>query len=119
MCTTLFSFSTMCTGIRIVRLVGDRPRDGLADPPRRVRRELEALAVVELLDRADEPERALLDEVEEREAAAEISLRDRDDQPEVGLGHVLLRAQVAALDALRERDLRSAVRRGTFPISRR
>src|SRR4029079_3433139 len=30
-------------------LVGERPRDGLADPPRRVGRELESLAVVELL----------------------------------------------------------------------
>ena len=41
------------------RLVGDRARDRLADPPRRVGRELVALAVVELLDRADQAERAL------------------------------------------------------------
>ena len=50
------------------RLVGERPRDGLADPPRRVGRELEPLAVVELLRRAHEPDRALLDQVEERAA---------------------------------------------------
>src|SRR5437660_2780457 len=36
------------------RLVRDRTRDRLADPPRRVRRELVTLAVVELPDRADE-----------------------------------------------------------------
>ena len=42
---------------------------GLADPPRRVRRELVAHAVVELLDRPDEPEVAFLDEVEQRHAA--------------------------------------------------
>src|SRR4029079_15698278 len=67
------------------RLVGDRARDGLADPPRRVRRELVALAVVELLDRADQAERALLDQVEEAEAAAEVALRDADDEAEVRL----------------------------------
>src|SRR5262245_28093475 len=64
-------------------LVGDRSRDGLPDPPRRIRRELVALAVVELLDRADETEAALLDQVEEGEPAAEVALRDRDDEPEV------------------------------------
>ena len=86
-------------------LVGDRARDGLADPPRRVRRELVAAAVVELLDRADEAERALLDEVEERQAAAEVALGDRDDEAQVGLDHVLLGRHVAALDALGQRDL--------------
>ena len=86
-------------------LVGDRARDGLADPPRRVRRELEALAVVELLDRADEAERALLDQVEEREPAAEVALRDRDDEAEVRLDHLRLRGHVAALDPLGEVDL--------------
>ena len=87
------------------RLVGDRPGDRLADPPGRVRRELVALAVVELLDGADQPERALLDQVEERESAAEVALRDRHDEAEVGLGHLPLRLHVAALDALREVDL--------------
>jgi hypothetical protein len=61
--------------------------------------------VVELLHRADQPQRSLLDEVEEREPAAEIALRDRDDEPQVRLDHVLLGPLVAALDALRERDL--------------
>src|SRR5439155_3241119 len=67
--------------------------------------ELVALAIVKLLDRADEPERALLDQVEERKAAAEIRLRDRDDESQVRLDHVLLRGHVATLDPLRERDL--------------
>src|SRR5262245_1040301 len=87
------------------RLVRDRARDRLPDPPGRVGRELEASAVVELLDRADEAERAFLDEIEERQPAPEIALRDRDDEPEVRLDHVLLRRDVAALDELRERDL--------------
>src|SRR3954449_4167977 len=87
------------------RLVGDRAGDRLANPPRRVRRELVALPVVELLDGADEAERALLDQVEEAEAAAEVPLRDRDDQTEIRLRHLRLRDHVAALDALREGDL--------------
>src|SRR4051794_31739523 len=43
------------------RLVGERPRDRLADPPRGVGRELVAAPPVELLDRANEAERPLLD----------------------------------------------------------
>src|SRR5688572_17131659 len=49
------------------RLVGERAGDRLADPPGRVSRELEALAVVELLRGADQAERALLNEVQERQ----------------------------------------------------
>src|SRR3954464_12489119 len=86
-------------------LVGDRAGDRLADPPRRVRRELVAAAVVELLDGADEAQRALLDEIQEGQAAAQIRLGDRDDEAQVGLDHLLLGGHVAALDALGERDL--------------
>jgi hypothetical protein len=57
-------------------VVRDRPLDGLTDPPRRVRRELESAAPVELLDRAVEPERALLDEIEEGDAEAAVALGD-------------------------------------------
>ena len=78
------------------RLVGDRPGHRLADPPGRVGRELVAAAVVELLHRADQPQRALLDQVEEAQAAAQVALRDRDDQPQVGLDHVALGGHVAA-----------------------
>src|SRR3954449_11797170 len=87
------------------RLVGDRARDRLPDPPGRVGRELVALAVVELLDGADEAEAALLDQVEEAETAAEVALRDRNDEAKVRLGHLRLRAHVAALDPLREAHL--------------
>ena len=87
------------------RLVGERARDRLADPPGRVRRELVAAPPVELLDRADQAERALLDQVEERQALVAVVLRDRDDEPEVRLDHLLLRAHVAALDLLGQLDL--------------
>src|SRR4051794_12572912 len=87
------------------RLVGERASNRLADPPGRVGRELEALAVVELLGRADQAERALLDQVEEGQALVAVVLGDRDDQAEVRLDHLLLGVEVAALDALRELDL--------------
>src|SRR5262249_36504783 len=86
-------------------LVGERARHRLADPPGRVRRELEPLSVVELLGGADEADRPLLDQIEEGEPLVAISLRNRDDETEVRLDHLLLRAVIAALDALRELDL--------------
>src|SRR5215213_8309481 len=87
------------------RLVGQRAGDRLADPPRGVGRELEALAVVELLRRAYEADRALLDEIEERQSLVPVALRDRDDEPEVRLDHRLLGRVVATLDPLGELHL--------------
>ena len=86
-------------------LVGDRARHCLPDPPGRVGGELEPLAPVELLRRAHEPDRPLLDQVEERQPLVAVALRDRDDEAEVRLDHRLLRGVVAALDPLRELDL--------------
>ena len=87
------------------RLVRQRARDRLADPPGRVGRELVAAPPVELLDRPDQAQRALLDQVEERQALVAVVLRDRDDQAQVRLDHPLLRLHVAALDLLGELDL--------------
>ncbi len=87
------------------RLVGDAARDRLADPPRRVRRELVAAAPVVLLDGAHEADVALLDEVEEEHAAADVAFRDGHHETEVGLDQLAARGRVVALDALRERDL--------------
>src|SRR5207248_2368192 len=81
------------------RLVRDRAGDRLPDPPGRVRRELVALAVVELLDRTDETDVAFLDEIEEGHAAADVLLRDRDDQTKVRFSQVVTRV-VALLDEL-------------------
>src|SRR5207248_3722290 len=83
----------------------ERARDRLPDPPRRVGRELVAAAPVELLDGADQPERPLLDQIEERQALVAVVLRDRDDEAEIRLDHPLLRLLVAALDPLGELDL--------------
>jgi hypothetical protein len=87
------------------RLVRDRARHRLPDPPGCVGRELVALAIVELLDGTDQAKGAFLDQIEEAEAATKVGLRDRDDEPEVGLDHLGLRRHVTALDALCEVDL--------------
>ena len=87
------------------RLVRDRALTGLADPPGRVCRELEALPPVELLDRAVEADDAFLDEVAEGDAVASIALRDGDDEAQVRVDHALLGGLVATLDSLGESDL--------------
>jgi hypothetical protein len=86
-------------------LVGDRASHRLANPPRCVGRKLVALAVVELLDGANQSERAFLNQVEEGEAATEIALGDRDNEAQIGLDHVHLGPHVAALDPLGQGDL--------------
>ena len=87
------------------RLVRDAALHGLADPPGRIGGELEALAVVELLDRPDQPDDPLLDQVEQRQAVPLVALGDRDDQPQVRVDHQILGFLVAALDPLGELDL--------------
>ena len=71
-------------------LVGDGAADGLADPPSGVGGELEALAVLELLDGADQAEVALLHEVEQRQTGGLVALGDRDHEPQVRLDEALL-----------------------------
>ena len=83
-------------------LVGERAGDRLADPPRRVGRELVAHLVVELLDRADQAEVPLLDQVEERHAGLRVVARDRHHEPQVALDQAPLRELVAEVLAARE-----------------
>ena len=78
------------------RVVLDRAHQRLADPPDRVGRELEAAAVVELLDRADQAEVALLDQVRERQAEVAVVLRDRDHELQVVLDEAVLHRRSCA-----------------------
>ena len=95
--------------------VGEAAADRLADPERPVGRELEALAPVELLDRADQAEHALLDQVAEGQALALVLARDRDHQAQVGVDHALLGGEIAPLDALGELDLLLGREQGMAP----
>src|SRR5215475_9703130 len=72
------------------RLVGDRARDRLADPPRGIGRELVAAAILEFVDRLHQADIAFLNQVEELQAAVGVFLGDGDDQAQVRLHHLLL-----------------------------
>ncbi len=72
------------------RLVGDRARDRLTDPPGRIGRKLVAAAVFELVHRLHQADVAFLDQVEELQSAVGVLLGDRNHQAQVGLGHLSL-----------------------------
>ena len=67
-------------------MVGDRSRDGLANPPGGVRAELVAPAVLVLVHGAHQTRVALLDQVQEAQPAVAVLLGDGDDQTQVGAG---------------------------------
>ena len=101
---SLLIVSIMCTGMRMVRAWSAiARRDRLADPPRRVGRELVAALVLELVDGLHEADVPLLDQVQELQAAVRVLLGDRDDEAQVGLdelglgalGHALALADVS------------------------
>ncbi len=87
------------------RLAHDRALDRLPDPPGRVGGETEAALGVELFQRVDEAEIALLDQVGQREAAVDVVLGDADDEPQVALDHRLPRGEVAGARRARQREL--------------
>src|SRR5688500_9409720 len=61
--------------------VDDRPRDRLSNPPGRIRRELEAAAILELVDRLHQTEIAFLNQIEEWQVRVLVALRDRHYEP--------------------------------------
>src|SRR5438094_6431085 len=70
--------------------IGYGPGDGLADPPRSVRRELVLGVHIEIGERPNQPEVSLLHKVDEPESGTLISAADRHDQPELRLDQPLL-----------------------------
>ena len=58
------------------RLFGQCLKDGLANPPNRVRDELDPLRLVEFVGGANETEVALVDQIGERDALILIFFRD-------------------------------------------
>src|SRR5262249_60026548 len=65
-----------------------------------VRRELVAHPPVELLDRADQPEVAFLDQIEERDTSLRVVARDRHDEAQVAFDEPPLRFLVTFVLAL-------------------
>src|SRR5215468_10456550 len=70
------------------RLIDDRARDGLPDPPGRIGREFIAAPPIELLDRPHQADVPFLNQVQDREAAVLMFPGDRDYQAQVRLGHL-------------------------------
>jgi hypothetical protein len=87
------------------RLVHDRALDVLADPPGGVGGKAEAAFRVEFLQRVDQAEVALLDQVEQRNAAVQVVLGDVHDQPQVVLDHLLPRLEIARPRGARQLQL--------------
>ena len=93
----LLMVSIMCTGMRMVRAWSAIERViGLADPPRRVGRELVAAAVFELVHRLHQADVAFLDQVEELQAAVGVFFR-RWRSPGAGWSSVISRLARRAL----------------------
>ena len=86
-------------------LVGEGALDGLLDPPRGVGGELAALARVEALDRLDQADVALADQIQQRQAEVLVVHRDLHHQAQVGRDHMIPGRLVAAADALGQLDL--------------
>ena len=81
-------------------LVGHGPGDRLANPPGGVGAELEAAAILELVDRPHQAGVALLDQVQEAQAAVAVLLGDRDHQPQVAFRQAALGLLVLGVDLL-------------------
>ncbi len=96
----LDGFSTMCTGMRMVRAWSAMARV-IAWRIHQVAyvENLNPLRVVELLDRADKTQVAFLDKVEEEHAAAHIALRNRNDETQVCFNKLLLGIEAYLLNA--------------------
>src|SRR6218665_1478071 len=71
------------------RLVGDRARNGLADPPGGVGRKFVAAAVFEFVHGLHQADVALLYQVQELQATVGVLLGNRDHQAQVGFDHFL------------------------------
>src|SRR6202521_1809643 len=85
-------------------LVGDRARDGLADPPCRVRRTLVPPAPLELVHRLHQADVAFLNQVEKLQSAVGIFFGDRNDQPKVGFDQFFFSLFGFGLAAMNERQ---------------
>ena len=69
------------------RLVRNRARDGLPDPPRRVGRKFVSAPILEFFHGLHQAHVAFLDQIEERQPAVRVFFGDGNDEPQVGLDH--------------------------------
>src|SRR4051794_16459227 len=85
-------------------LLGQRLQNGLANPPDRVRDELDALGLVELVGGPDQTEVALVDQVGQGHALVLVLLGHRHDEAEVAADQLVERLAISDPDTLRKAD---------------
>ena len=73
-------------------------KNGLANPPNRVRDELETTGFVKPLCGLDEPQVAFVDQIRQRQSLVLVLLGHRDHKSEVGFGQLLQCGLVSCLD---------------------
>src|SRR3989338_4865707 len=71
------------------RLVGNRPGNRLANPPRRICRELVTALVLELVHRLHETDVPFLNEIQKLQSPVGVFFGDADHQAEIGLDQLL------------------------------
>src|SRR5690606_4640471 len=86
------------------RLVGNRTRDRLTDPPCRISGELVTAAIFELIHRLHQADIAFLNEIKKLQPAIGVFLRDGNNETKVRLHHFLLRDARLALTLLHRRN---------------
>ena len=72
------------------RLISDRARDRLTDPPCRIGRELITATVLELINGLHEANVTFLNQIKELQSTVRVLLGDRDHQTQVGFDHFFL-----------------------------
>ena len=82
------------------RLICDRARDRLANPPCRIGTKLIALLIIKLLHCLDQSEVTLLDQVKEQHSTSYITFGDTYYQTKVCLRKLLLGFGISLLHAL-------------------
>ena len=102
------------------RLIRNRSRDGLPDPPRGIGRELVTAAILELVDRLHQANVAFLNQIEKLKPPVGVLLGDRNHETQVSLYHFFFGAPGTgfahahtAIDLL---DFGDAEARGLFDI---
>ena len=100
-------------------LVGHGAGDRLANPPGGIGAELEAAAILELVDRPHQAGVAFLDQVQEAQAAVAILLGDRDDQPQVAFRQAALGLLILGVDCLADSATRLRRLVGVSCVARR
>ena len=84
------------------RLLSQRLKDCLANPPHRVRDELDSLGFVEFVRGADQTEIALVDQVGERHALILVLLRHRNHEAQIRTDQFVERILITDADSTRQ-----------------